>query len=149
MTILSCKSILISCQCIPKLNFIFLQWTILILPKHFLPIWDYSGVISGNILNAHFVPPHCLSRTLIFNFVHHRFWPKPLQQLRDLLWFILINLISFGASQNTNVLMMFVFFFSLFCNGPFGWPITIWLDHYEIPPPPPPVKITVFTLFYT
>jgi hypothetical protein len=59
--------------------------TILILPKHSLPIWDYNGVISRNILNAHFVPPHCLNRTIILNFVHHHFWPKLLQQLKVLI----------------------------------------------------------------
>jgi hypothetical protein len=45
-----------------------------------------------------------------------------LQELRCLLWFISINLISCGASPNTNVLMIFYLF--LVCNGPFGWPIT-------------------------
>jgi hypothetical protein len=60
---------------------------ILKLPKHmhFLPIWNYGGVIPRNILNKHFTPLHCLNKTFILNFVHHHFLPKLLQELRYLL----------------------------------------------------------------
>ncbi len=74
----SCKSILIRCGCIPKLNFIFLQFATLIGPSpknhytlifpkhyHFLPIWDYGGFIPKNILKAHFALPHCFTTTFI------------------------------------------------------------------------------------
>jgi hypothetical protein len=77
MPIPSCKSILIRRECIPKLYFIFLQSTTLIGPSqknhytlifpkhyHFLPIWDYGGVIPKNILKAHFLP-HCMTTTFI------------------------------------------------------------------------------------
>jgi hypothetical protein len=39
----------------------------LIFPKHyhFLPMWDYGGVIPRNILNAHFASHHCLSLTFM------------------------------------------------------------------------------------
>ncbi len=95
MTIPSCKSILISCECIPKPNYYFFvmgqfDWPFtknhdtLILSKHqhFLPIWDYGGVVPRIILNVHFAPPHCSSRTSIPNFVHGHFWPKLLRELR-------------------------------------------------------------------
>jgi hypothetical protein len=39
----------------------------------FYQIWDYGDIIPKNILNAHFVPPHSLSRNFIFNFVDHHF----------------------------------------------------------------------------
>jgi hypothetical protein len=78
MPIPSCKSILIRCGCIPKLNFVFLQLATLIGPSqknhytlifpkhyHFVPIWDYGGVIPKNILKAHFALPHCLTTTFI------------------------------------------------------------------------------------
>jgi hypothetical protein len=55
----------------------------------------------------HFI---CLNRNVIPKFVHHHFWLKPLQKLRYLLWFILINLISCDASQSTNVYMSVIFF---------------------------------------
>ncbi len=84
--IFPCKSILISCACISKVNFIFLttghfDWAftknhdvfIFLKHQHFLPIWDYGDIIPKNILNAHFVPPHSLSRIFIFNFVDHHF----------------------------------------------------------------------------
>ncbi len=56
------------------------------------------------------------------NFVHHHFWPKLFQALRYILWFILINLISCGASQSTNVLILWFFFF---------WQWAIWLAHHQ------------------
>ncbi len=59
---------------------------------------------------------HYLYITFIPNFVHHQFWSKFLQKIRYLLWFIFINLINCGASQSTNSLMIFLFYF---CNGPF------------------------------
>jgi hypothetical protein len=77
MIIPSCKSILISCECISKLNVFLIMdhfdWPFtknhdtLIFPKHyhFLPMWDYGGVIPRNILNAHFASPHCLSSTFM------------------------------------------------------------------------------------
>jgi hypothetical protein len=57
----------------------------------FLLVWDYVGVIPRNILNLHFAPLHCLNKTFIPNFVHHHFWPKLLQEIKYLLWFILIK----------------------------------------------------------
>jgi len=89
MTLPSCKSIIISCACKPKLNYLFIYlfiicngplWfilykknhDILILSKHFsifLTIWDYGGVILRNILNAHFAPLHCLSTTKFFTII--------------------------------------------------------------------------------
>jgi hypothetical protein len=54
-----------------------------------------------------------------------------------LLWFILINYISCGVSQSTNVLMVF-FFFAM------GHLVGLSPKNYEIPPFP-----TFFTLFYT
>ncbi len=156
MIIPSCKSILISYECIPKLNFILFamgqfDWSFtkhhntLILPKHYIPIWAYGGAIPRNILNSHFAPPHCLSTTFIPNFVHHHFWLKILQGLRYLLWFILINYVIYGASQSTNVII-------IICNGSFGWPLTKNIMNPS--PPPPKVEITfftffTFTLFYT
>jgi hypothetical protein len=64
------------------------------------------------------------------------FWPELFQEPRCLLWFILINC---GASQSTNVLMVF------FCNGPFGWPITKNLWN---PPSPSRNHIYLFHLQY-
>jgi hypothetical protein len=77
MIILSCKFILISCECI-QILFYFLQWAILIGPSQklvifwyppnisiCLPIWDYGDVIPRNISNAHLASPHCLSTTFI------------------------------------------------------------------------------------
>ncbi len=128
MIILSFKCILISCACISKFNIILLQWATLIGPlqkKHDILIllicyhflwWWYSR----NILNAQFASPHGLNTMFRPKFVHHHFWLKLLQKLRYLLWFILITLISYEASQSTNVLMFFKLFFG---NGPFGWSI--------------------------
>ncbi len=50
----------------------------------------------GDILIAHFwvcdASPHCLNNIFISNFMHHHFWPKLLQELGYLLWFMLHNL---------------------------------------------------------
>jgi len=127
--LLSFKCILISCACILKFNIFFFAMGhfligpleknhdvfILLIHCHFL-WWQYSR----NILNAHFASLHGLNRMFIPNFVHHHFWLKLLQKLRYLLWFILINLISYDASQSTNVSIFFELFFG---NGPFGWSI--------------------------
>ncbi len=73
MIILSCKSILISCGasqssiiyiCNGALWFAYQKqsWYFNIAQTlaFFLPMWDYGGAISRNILNAHFASPHCL-----------------------------------------------------------------------------------------
>jgi len=87
----------------------------------------------------HFASLHYLRRIFIFKFVHHHFWPKLLQELRHLLWFVLIIIFSCGASQNTNVLMI-IFFLQ--------W--AIWLIYHQKImklPPSPQIENTFFTLF--
>jgi hypothetical protein len=83
-------------------------------------------LFQGISCYAHLALIHCLKRTFIYKFVHHYFWLKLLQELRYLLWFILINLISCDVSQS---IWMFWFFLQ--------W--VIWLashqKHYQIPPP--------------
>ncbi len=107
--------------------------------------WCYSKeCFEWAFLDAHFAPPHCLNITFNPILIQHYFWLKLLQKLKYLLWFILINLISCGASQNTNVFMVF-FSFYFFCNGLIGPSPKI----YEIAYPSPQVEITFFTLFYT
>lgn len=70
----------------------------------------------GNILGAyscmHVDPSYCLSWIFIFIFVYPHFWPRPFQELRYLLWFILVNC---GASQRFNIYMT---------KGHFDWPIS-------------------------
>ncbi len=146
----------------PKPLFYFiLQWTTLIGHSQKIMIFWYSLNISistnmglwwcyskeyfeWTFLDAHFAPPHCLNISFIPNLVHHYFWLKILQKLKYLLWFILINSISCGPLQTTNVLMVF-FSFYFFCNGLVGPSPKI----YEIALLSPQVAITFFTLFYT
>jgi hypothetical protein len=49
---------------------------------------------------------------------------QKLRYLWYLLWFILINLVSCGASQTINVLVVF-----FFCNQAFPWPFTRYSPH--------------------
>jgi hypothetical protein len=94
----SCKSMLISCECILKLNFFFFwQWATLISPSQKIMIlWYYLNISIFNeygtmvilfqgIFLMHIVPHLFLSRTFILNFVHHHFLSKLLQEFRYLI----------------------------------------------------------------
>jgi len=104
MTIASCKFILISCECILKLNFCFcamdhFDWPFtkkswyFHIPQTLNFSTNMVWLCGWNILNTHLALLYCLIRTFIPNFVHHHFWLKLLQELRYLLGFILINLV--------------------------------------------------------
>jgi hypothetical protein len=78
----------------------------------------------------HVAPTHCLSRILNPNFFHIDFWPRLVQELECLLWFILISLITCGASQSS----IYIFI----AMGHFDSPITKkQFETLEIPPPHP------------
>jgi len=84
-----------------------------------------------------FPPPHCLNKISIPKYVHYHFWPRLLQELGYLLWFIFVSLISCGASQSTNVLKILKGF-SL--GGQWVTPIGSSPKVLWNPPPPPPTK---------
>ncbi len=65
----------------------------------------FQGISWMHIL-SHFIAWVGLLFLTLFMII---FWPELFQEPRYLLWFILISLINCGASQNTNVLMVFFF----------------------------------------
>jgi len=76
----------------------------------------------------HVAPTHCLSRIFNANFFHDHFWPRLLQELECLLWFILISLIICGASQSSYLFI---------AMGHFDLPITKKrFETLNIRPPP-------------
>ncbi len=97
---------------------------------------------SKKYFECTFCPTSLFCENFNPNFVHHNFWPNLFQELRYILWFILINSISCGASQSTNVLIMWFFF--LFGNGPFDYLMTKNI----MKSPPSQVKIKKYILFH-
>jgi hypothetical protein len=82
----------------------------ILIPRN-ISIFDQYGTmmvlfqwISSMHILSHFIAWVKLLFLILFMTI---FWPELFQEPRYLLWFILINLINCGASQSTNVLMVF------------------------------------------
>jgi hypothetical protein len=101
-------------------------------------IWDNLWCYCPKYLGCTFLGPFCFTSLLEYNlysyFCLSSFWPRTLQELEYLLWFMLISLYGCHAS----------FWFAM---GHFDWPITKNI----VNPTPFPLqkKWHVLTLFYT
>ncbi len=94
----------------------------------------FQGISWMHIL-SHFIAWVGLLFLTLFMII---FWPELFQEPRYLLWFILINWINCGASQSTNVLMVF-FFFAM------GHLVGLSPKIYEIPLPQVEITYICFT----